>query len=57
MIDSVKSKSASLRFCKLIGGYLYLANQVWEIGFNFAKSFMALVNEEKYDDDELYSSV
>jgi hypothetical protein len=31
------------RFCDLIGGYLYLANQVREIGFDFAKSITALV--------------
>jgi hypothetical protein len=26
--------------CNLIGGYLYLPNQIWEIGFDFAKSIM-----------------
>lgn len=36
------------RFCDLIGSFLYLANQVREIGFDFAKSISAFVFRSFY---------
>jgi hypothetical protein len=41
VIDLAKSRSVSLWFCELIGGYLQLANQVWDIGFAFAQLITA----------------
>jgi hypothetical protein len=35
-----QSETGLTILCNLIGGYLYLANQVWESGFDFAKSIM-----------------
>jgi hypothetical protein len=47
VIDLAKLKSVSPWFRELIGGYLQLANQVWQIGFDFAKSITALEHFSK----------
>jgi hypothetical protein len=41
-IHLAESETDLTRSCDLmIGGYLYLANQVWESGFDFAESITA----------------
>jgi hypothetical protein len=43
LIHLSKSETGFTRFCDLIGGYFYLANQVQESGSVFAESITALV--------------
>jgi hypothetical protein len=40
-IHSAEIETGLIRFCDLINGYLYLANQVSETGFDCAKSVTA----------------
>jgi hypothetical protein len=44
LIYSDEIEAGLTRFCDLIVGYLYLVNQVYESGFDFAKSITAEVS-------------
>jgi hypothetical protein len=47
LIHLAESETDLTRFCDRIGGYLYLASQAQESGFDFAKSIADYVFEQK----------